>query len=196
MKLGLITDVHADPRTLNTAVDRLEQHHQVDQILCMGDLTGYGNQPVETLDLLIKLDFPTVRGNHDMPSRSTLPAHIEYLKDLPIGLMFAYDGYSIYACHGLPEMNMMGFSADMLERPHIQQMVEDLDVDFVLTGHTHVIFCQQVGKTWILNPGSLYNGSNINTTHSYGVLDLGLRVFSVFDITQPAQALPILLCPL
>src|SRR5687767_13298950 len=102
MKLGVITDIHANPRTLNKAVDRLEQHHRVDQIICLGDLMGYGSQPEETLDLLIKLDFPTVRGNHDWPGRATVPAHDEYIKQLPIGLMFAYDGYSIYACHGQP----------------------------------------------------------------------------------------------
>ena len=40
MKIGIISDVHGDYTALTTALERLENEHHVDQILCAGDLVG------------------------------------------------------------------------------------------------------------------------------------------------------------
>ena len=70
-------------------------------------------------------------------------------------------------------------------------MVSKLEADIVIAGHTHQVFCQKVGETWIVNPGSVYTQSGEGTTHSYGVLDLAIQVFSVFDLLREPTSEPI-----
>ena len=64
MRLGLIADVHADPRALEDALRGLDSHG-VDLILCAGDLVGYGGEPDAAVDLLRDRAIPCVWGNHD-----------------------------------------------------------------------------------------------------------------------------------
>lgn len=39
--------------------------HEVAQIICLGDIVGYGPNPAECLTIIRKLEIPTVLGNHD-----------------------------------------------------------------------------------------------------------------------------------
>lgn len=71
MKLGLISDIHADYGALVSAINRLETVHNLNEILCAGDLTGYGTQPDEVIALIRDRSITTVRGNHDSPSVET-----------------------------------------------------------------------------------------------------------------------------
>src|SRR3954467_7076986 len=64
MRLGLIADVHADPRALEGAPRGLDRYG-VDQILCAGDLVGYGGQPDAVVAMLRDRAIPCIRGNHD-----------------------------------------------------------------------------------------------------------------------------------
>src|SRR5262245_21424085 len=64
MRLGLIADIHADMRALETTLRCLERL-EVDQIVCAGDLVGYGSEPDATVELVRALGIPCIRGNHD-----------------------------------------------------------------------------------------------------------------------------------
>lgn len=84
MKIGIISDIHADPTALDKALSRLRDKHQVDMILCAGDLTGYGNQPNDVIDRLRTENIPTVKGNHDSPSSKITPDNADFLRKLPM----------------------------------------------------------------------------------------------------------------
>jgi predicted phosphodiesterase len=51
-RIGLLGDPHADPAPLAEALEVFERQG-VDQILCAGDIAGYGDPVDATVDLLI-----------------------------------------------------------------------------------------------------------------------------------------------
>lgn len=61
---GLIADIHANDVALEIALEQLEQQG-VDEIICAGDIVGYGGCPNETIALLQKKKVTCILGNHD-----------------------------------------------------------------------------------------------------------------------------------
>lgn len=64
MRFGIISDIHSNLEALQTALDVLEQEN-VEQIICLGDVIGYGASPKECLEILHERQIPTIRGNHE-----------------------------------------------------------------------------------------------------------------------------------
>ncbi len=58
----VLSDIHANLTALEAV---LEAAGQWDDVLCLGDLVGYGPDPNEVVDRLRTLGARTVRGNHD-----------------------------------------------------------------------------------------------------------------------------------
>jgi putative phosphoesterase len=193
MKLGIISDIHADYDTLRTVLDRFAMVHQIDLLLCAGDLTGYGTQSNEVIDLFRQSTMITVRGNHDAKSIYLSDANSAYLQDLPFEWRATLVGKKLYMCHGIPGVNIVGFTPSLLEKDTIRTMIRQVEANIIIAGHTHEVLCQQVEGTWILNPGSLYAQSLSNswTTHTYAILDLAQSLFTVFDILRPASDTPL-----
>ena len=70
MKIGIISDIHANLYALECALEFLED--KIDALIVAGDIVGYGPQPAETIECL--LDFPIKEryytlGNHDLGVR-------------------------------------------------------------------------------------------------------------------------------
>ncbi len=64
MKLAIISDIHANLQALEAVIDHASSEN-VDQFICLGDIVGYGPQPMECTRIIQDLNCPTVRGNHD-----------------------------------------------------------------------------------------------------------------------------------
>ncbi|WP_372721094.1 metallophosphoesterase [Novipirellula sp.] len=64
MKRALISDIHGNLEAL-TAVLADIKTIPVDEIYCLGDIIGYGPNPCECLDLVMKSCHSTILGNHD-----------------------------------------------------------------------------------------------------------------------------------
>ena len=64
MKRALISDVHANLEAL-TAVLADIRSQNISEIYCLGDIVGYGPNPCECLDEVIRLAQVTILGNHD-----------------------------------------------------------------------------------------------------------------------------------
>lgn len=77
MRFGIISDIHANLEALQTALGVLEKEG-VEQIICLGDVVGYGASPKECLDIMCKNNIPTIRGNHE---RYVLGEFNEAVKD-------------------------------------------------------------------------------------------------------------------
>jgi predicted phosphodiesterase len=73
MRLGLLSDIHANLPALQTALRSL-QAGGVDRILVAGDLVGYGGQPNECVEALRDAGAACVSGNHDLFVLDRLPA--------------------------------------------------------------------------------------------------------------------------
>ena len=61
---GLLADIHANDIALKVALEELDQLG-VDEIICSGDIVGYGGNPNETISLLRKYNVKCILGNHD-----------------------------------------------------------------------------------------------------------------------------------
>ena len=71
MRLGLIADVHANIAALEVALRAIEKEG-VDQLLCAGDLVGYGPFPNECVARLRSAGATCVAGNHDLMATQQL----------------------------------------------------------------------------------------------------------------------------
>ena len=66
MRLGVLSDVHANLDALEAVLARLEGE-RIDRWLCAGDLVGYGPHPDACVDRVLGLpDVVCVTGNHDL----------------------------------------------------------------------------------------------------------------------------------
>jgi len=64
MKYAVISDIHANLEALTKAVSIIDGK-QVDEIICLGDVVGYGANPNECVDIVRRRCSTVVLGNHD-----------------------------------------------------------------------------------------------------------------------------------
>ena len=65
MKIAVLSDIHSNLEALQACI-RKASIAGVEQYVCLGDIIGYGADPVATLELVISLPgLIAVRGNHD-----------------------------------------------------------------------------------------------------------------------------------
>src|SRR4051794_40859719 len=65
MRIGLLSDVHANLFALRAAIARLRADG-VDAWVCAGDLVGYGPHPDECVETIAELGPTCVAGNHEL----------------------------------------------------------------------------------------------------------------------------------
>lgn len=64
MKRALISDIHANYEALRVVLADIKEQG-IREIYCLGDIVGYGPNPVECLDEVIERCKVTILGNHD-----------------------------------------------------------------------------------------------------------------------------------
>src|SRR5258706_5674667 len=171
MKIGLISDIHADADGLRIALDRLGQLG-ADKILCAGDLVERGTGGDAVIDILRAANIPTIKGNHEfsilakhrrraesgsggLGFRELTAESLSYIESLPERLKLSFGECSLLLAHGTPWDDFtFAFpdSAPMLFK-RIAYMAKS---QIVVLGHTHEPMCVHVGATRVLNPGSIH----------------------------------------
>jgi predicted phosphodiesterase len=63
VKRAIVSDIHANLEALDAVLRDIETQG-VDQIYCLGDIVGYGPNPLECIDRVRQFDL-TILGNHD-----------------------------------------------------------------------------------------------------------------------------------
>jgi len=193
MKIGIISDIHGDYAALTTVLERLDNYHNVNRILCAGDLVGRGPQPDEVVSLIRQRNITTVRGNHDEWAFKLSTENQAFLQDLPLDWSGEIGDSRIYMCHGKPGNNIWGLYRDHLSDTLLNMMLDSLNADVLITGHTHIPMCIAVNKGVLVNPGSLYQFGYTSrpSSHSYGVLYLPEMAFELFDVEKtPPTSIP------
>ena len=64
MLYAIISDIHANYDALQAVLKEVDDLSP-DQIICLGDIVGYGAQPAECVQEIRSRRIPTVAGNHD-----------------------------------------------------------------------------------------------------------------------------------
>jgi putative phosphoesterase len=197
MKLGVLSDVHADIERLHEVLRRFEQVHHVDAVLAAGDLVGRGENPDETLSLIRERGVIAVRGNHErmFEEDARISAqNREFIKTLSYDWRGALGGFRVFLTHGKPGSHgapgnpRWGIWRDHVSNTYLDMMLCELDADILITGHTHKTLFQRVPHGCVVNPGSLCRFyAPRETSETYGVLTLPEMTFEVYDITLPVS---------
>lgn len=61
---AFISDIHANKDALKNVLNDIDQHN-ADEIICLGDIVGYGPDPVACTDMVMERAETTIMGNHD-----------------------------------------------------------------------------------------------------------------------------------
>lgn len=201
MKIGIISDIHADLTNLQKALTLLQQH-SVDQIICAGDLVDGGPDGDAVVQLIQAQHIPCVQGNHDReafadqawlrkinpdpqdPSLRHIYLHNEtvgFLAKLPLLRRLQVDEVNILLAHGTPWSNTTYVFPDARSNQW-DELTQEADADIIVLGHTHVPMCRQWHKTWIVNPGSVYENRWNPHRHTCAILEPNPFHFAVYDI--------------
>lgn len=151
-RYGIISDIHANAPALSVVLEHIGRH-EVDEIICLGDVVGYGPDPERCIDLVHAYCGIMVRGNHDEavldaeqtrhfngPAREAIdwtrqrlgPTHLLALSRMKSRVIV--EG-SILCVHDTPVEG----ASDYLYHPlEVAAAFAALDVPVALVGHTHV----------------------------------------------------------
>ena len=155
MRYGLISDIHGNLPALRVALAEL-RNRGVDQLLCMGDLVGYGPWPNECVAEIAAQGAVSVAGNQDLAAvgklpeatlsdharlildwtRSVLePDAVTYLETLPLQ---ASVHPALRLAHGsLEDPERYIFRVEDAEQQLARLKEVDPAADMLLLGHTH-----------------------------------------------------------
>ena len=149
---GVISDIHGNAHALKSVYEKLGEM-QVDRILCLGDIVGYGPQPSKCLDLVLSYCHEVIKGNHDEAvldpdlgryfnnaalaalnwTRDQLgPYHLHAISHMKTRIRL---GDSLLLVHDTPVLHD---SAYVHELPHAIDAFEGLEQGICLHGHTHL----------------------------------------------------------
>lgn len=175
MRIAVIADVHGNVRALE-AVLRDLKGRGADKTVHLGDCVSGPLEAAATMDILMGLDWLTVRGNHDrwvvsddpkqmgrsdVAAREQLTApHVAWLRALPATLTIG----ETFLCHGTPTDDTKYLTEAIVPQGGAvlrsdADMVEDLGecrAPLILCAHTHIprLVRLRDGRT-IFNPGSV-----------------------------------------
>ena len=164
-RIGLLSDPHATPQPVAEAL-AVFSRERVDQVLCAGDIAGYGNALAETIELLHNAGSACVMGNHDLwylaRHRGENPFADAFLTALPSALEFMIEGCSLYLVHAHPpDANRGGIKLRNKQGDLDASAVADCAArlagfghQLLVVGHTHQVFAERFGSTLLINPGS------------------------------------------
>lgn len=208
MLLGVVSDIHGNNVALEAV---LADMGEVDKLVCLGDIVGYGPAPKQCLKT-VREQFDTVlKGNHDRDVQKTDPytnelanaglayareklseEEITWLDSLPETQTVEFDGKKILLAHSHPT------DTDTYVRPGaFPRLRPYLDDELgVFIGHTHVQHKALIDGKLIMNPGSVGQPRDGPTTAAYALFDtetndLELRrveydISAVYDAVEDA----------
>jgi putative phosphoesterase len=186
MRIGVFSDVHCHLDALDAALAELAG--DVDEVWCAGDIVYEYRFSTETVRRLRDAGVTAIRGNHDHVLLGPMgqaarerpgvePDALAWLDALPHRHEVDVDGTRVLMLHGSPWEpfgNYLGPANPAWER------ADELGVDILIVGHTHLPMAQVHGTTLVVNPGSLgeprQQGDRRNT---YAVVDTATRTAEI-----------------
>lgn len=160
MKRAIISDIHGNFEALSAVIAFIDTL-RVDQIVCLGDIIGYGPDPIKCLDLVMEKCQLTILGNHDQAALfdpdgfnpvamraifwtreqlekevgSQADARWDFLGELPR----RHDEGKYLYVHGSPRepTNEYVFPEHVYERNRMEALLKRFE-HFCFQGHTHI----------------------------------------------------------
>ena len=112
------------------------------------------------------------------------PHLLEFVSEQPTQLRVKVGGKTLLMVHGSPWQPYGEYLRPGHERFH---RCDELDADFLITGHTHTAFSQRFGRTLVVNPGSLGNSDDPQRreTVTYAIVDTESDDVQLLEFANP-----------
>ncbi len=216
MRLAILSDIHSNLEALNRALSVVDSKG-ADEVICLGDVVGYGGNPNECVDIIRKRCSIVLLGNHDAAALDlsvaqtfTALARVSaewtfeslsadnkaFLQSLPLSALKE----GAFLVHSSPfeplEWNYI-FSA-----PDARLAFEHFSEEICFVGHSHVpgVFGEKSGKKqvkrgerYIVNVGSVGQPRDGNPNLSFGMFDTEKwdyeNVRASYDVRLAAEAI-------
>jgi putative phosphoesterase len=206
MTLAAFSDIHANLHALTAVLEDIWRHSP-DQVVCLGDLVGYGAFPNEVIETIHAADIPTIAGNYDdgvgfdreeCGCAYTNPADIErgdrslrwtkqvvtpqnkaWLRSLPREIRFEAGGKRVLCVHGSPRRINEYLYEDRPEAS-LLRMFGGLGADVILVGHTHLSYRRRVGNIDLINVGSAGRPKDGDPQAAYALVEIDHDVSAAF----------------
>lgn len=183
MRYGIVADIHGNLEALEAVLRQIEG--KVDQLVCLGDIVGYGPNPNECCEILRKRNILSVAGNHEKGTlgeleltwfnknaaaairwtqKEILPENLEYIKGLPLKLDFP----EFQIVHGSLIKPAEEYLTKLAEAiPTFERMTKPL----LFVGHTHRPLRLIYLDKEIVNPGSVGQPRDGDPRSAYIIYD-------------------------
>ena len=184
MKIAVISDIHGNMDALTKVMDDIRKRG-CDKIFVLGDYAMAGPEPSEVIEFFMRKqahpDLRMIQGNTDFmisnfsneiyesvrekapvmaaalknDAETINPMARNFLKELPLQIEEEIEGVKFLLVHGSPRRN----NEDILPTTpleEVEKMLENVDADTVLCGHTHIpCGFQTRNKKTVINVGSV-----------------------------------------
>lgn len=207
MKIAVISDIHGNLAALESVMESIRQEN-IDRIICLGDIVGYGANPNECVDLIQDYSIPSIMGNHDeaaldrgdisrfnSDAKKAIVWTSSRLKNQSrsflAGLEFTLAEYGLLFVHaspGSPRLWKYIFTSDdaNLAFCNFQESV-------CFVGHTHYprVFTEVKGNRKVINVGSVGQPRDHNPLACWGFYNTVDREYRLnrieYDIELSAE---------
>jgi putative phosphoesterase len=183
MKVGVVSDIHGNLPAFEAVIDDMPE--DVDEMVCLGDIVGYGPFPLDCVRRTWQYCRPVVQGNHDREfvnpegytdnemaleglrysKQQVKGSYREWLQDLPRRTDFL-DG-DVLLVHSHPEE--VDRYVTPRSFPEVRPFLDDYRACFL--GHTHIQHEAVIDDRLILNPGSVGQPRDGDSRAAYAVVD-------------------------
>jgi putative phosphoesterase len=220
MRIGIIGDVHGNLAALRSVLDALNGCG-ISAILNTGDTVGYSAFPDECVELIAKARAVEVQGNYDEavalgladcgcgPASESLARLREaslrwtqrrineqtrdHLRHLAVIRWLVLEGRNLLLAHG----QVGGHGGATLEREQSAwaQRAGETGADIVVLGHSHQPKVERIGRTILVNPGSVGKPADGDPRAACAIVEItptgvqGRIVRVPYDVEENARAL-------
>jgi putative phosphoesterase len=173
VRLVIVSDIHSNLDALEAVIERFPKY---DEMLCLGDLVGYGPQPNEVVERMRDLRPAVVlMGNHDSAvvsgdtewfsvnaakavdwtRRRIREENRQYLASLTPSAKLEREGISLALFHGSPRDPLSEYIYPWMTEASARALIRRANAKVVVLGHTHIPMLHAIDDLILANPGSV-----------------------------------------
>lgn len=202
MKIAFISDIHGNISALSAVLKEIIKL-EIKRIYCLGDIVNYYYEADKCIELLMKYNIKSIRGNHEKILFETYKNknkfyeylkrygnsikinhsklkknHLTYLKSLKNQKIIQINNKKILLAHGAPWKNNFYFYPN-IEKKWFKK-ISKYKYDAIILGHTHISMNKTLtNRMKILNPGSVGQPRDKTCDASWMVLDSNKMIFQI-----------------
>lgn len=190
MRIAVISDIHGNLYSLIRVLEDIDSQ-QVDSIVCLGDLVGYGPHPNEVISLIKRRNILCIKGNYDASvvdnaytfirdtniNTFSLPWTVDelrvanryFLDNLPNSITIEACGKTIKFVHG-SHRKINEYLTNDYEK--LDEVIDEFTGDILVCAHTHIPYIKEFGSKLLINDGSVGKPKNGTPDSTYVILDI------------------------